>query len=229
MSNDACGKLLSLAAHELRTPITVVAGYLKMLQRDTGGSLTPAQRKMIDAAERACDLVAALTAELGEVARLDLGETPFNRADVSLARVAQDAAAGYGAGGGRALEIRGAPVDDVVHGDFVRLSTAILALLHATARAAPDDAVLAIETATRSGDRRGVWLFIGSDAATRQLAAIDPDELVEFKEWRGGCGLGPAIARRVIEAHHGGLWSPPGDAASAAVALRLPLRHVEGS
>ena len=36
---DEYVRLLSLAAHEFRTPASVVAGYLRMLQRDTEAPL----------------------------------------------------------------------------------------------------------------------------------------------------------------------------------------------
>ena len=41
-------KLISLAVHELRTPASVVGGYLRMLQRDTEAPLSERQRKMVD-------------------------------------------------------------------------------------------------------------------------------------------------------------------------------------
>jgi hypothetical protein len=47
------------------------------------------------------------------------------------------------------------------------------------------------------------------------VEALPEAELVAFDEKRGGCGLQPSIARRVIAAHHGRIWStreePPPD------------------
>jgi signal transduction histidine kinase len=45
-----------------------------------------------------------------------------------------------------------------------------------------------------------------------------------FDEWRGGMGLALPVARRVIDAHGGALWSAEGGHSKAACALRLPLR-----
>src|SRR5918912_1241470 len=47
-------QLLSLAVHELRTPASVVGGYLRMLQRDTEPAMSERQRRMIDEAEKSC-------------------------------------------------------------------------------------------------------------------------------------------------------------------------------
>ena len=37
-TEESYPKLISLAVHELRTPASVVGGYLRMLQRDTDGA-----------------------------------------------------------------------------------------------------------------------------------------------------------------------------------------------
>src|SRR5438552_16436101 len=76
--SDACARLLSLAVHELRTPASVVGGYLRMLQRD-GESLTDRQRKMVDEAEKSCARIVALISELSDVAKLDAGLITLNR------------------------------------------------------------------------------------------------------------------------------------------------------
>ena len=61
---------------------------------------------------------------------------------------------------------------------------------------------------------------------TRDAGAAAPEfEVWRFDEWRGGMGLALPVARRVIEAQGGALWSAAdGTHSRAASALRLPLR-----
>src|SRR5688500_20060793 len=62
-------KLLSLAVHEFRTPITVVAGYIRMILKDRAGPVNDGQRKLLEEAERSCGRLSALVAEMSDLAR----------------------------------------------------------------------------------------------------------------------------------------------------------------
>src|SRR3954462_15279377 len=76
--------LLSLAAHEFRTPASVVGGYLRMLQKDTESPLSARQQRMVDEAFKACTRLVALVAELSEVAKLDNNTAPVKKESFDL-------------------------------------------------------------------------------------------------------------------------------------------------
>jgi signal transduction histidine kinase len=76
MTDDLFPRAMSLAVHELRTPVTVVSGYLRMLLREQGGPLTDKQRKMLEEAERSCGRIGALVSEMSELGKLHGGEYP---------------------------------------------------------------------------------------------------------------------------------------------------------
>jgi hypothetical protein len=44
--DDNCRRLMSLVAHELRSPGAVVAGYLRLLAKNTAPGLTDPERRM---------------------------------------------------------------------------------------------------------------------------------------------------------------------------------------
>src|SRR5918999_2180574 len=86
-------KLLSLAVHEFRTPITVVAGYVRMLLKDRAGPLSDQQRKLLEEAEKSCARLSALLAEMSELSNLEAGTAPFNRSRIDLRALLADAVA----------------------------------------------------------------------------------------------------------------------------------------
>src|SRR3979411_139754 len=92
MPTDACAQLLSLAVHELRTPASVVGGYLRMLQRDDQSPLNARHRKMIEEAEKSCARLVAVVAEMSEVSRLDSGATALSLEPIELFSFVQEVA-----------------------------------------------------------------------------------------------------------------------------------------
>src|SRR4051812_31949642 len=72
-------KVLSLAVHEFRTPLTVVSGYISMLLKDRAGAVTDQQRRLLEEAEKSCGRLSALVAEVSELSNLEAGTLSFNK------------------------------------------------------------------------------------------------------------------------------------------------------
>jgi len=218
-------RVMSLAVHELRTPVTVVSGYLRMLLREQGGPLTDKQRKMLEEAERSCARIAALVAEMSELGKLEAGDLPLSTQEFDLAPVLSDVASSMHEGGDRGIrvELRGANQPLMVSGDRARLSAALTSLLHAAVREQGEPGVVVVDCSVVKNDRPWVVVAIGVPqliAALRDHAG--PSRA--FDEWIGGLGMALPVARRVVEAHGGALWSADGAPSRAASALRIPLR-----
>ena len=78
-------------------------------------------------------------------------------------------------------------------------------------------------------DERGqpvTWIAFGDAEHIDRLERADPSSLETFDEWRGGCGLSLAIARRVFGTHNGRVWSAGAQAKAGAVVMlpRSPAR-----
>src|SRR5215212_7160313 len=125
-------RVISLAVHELRTPVTVVSGYLRMLLREQGGPLTDKQKKMLEEAERSCTRIGALVAEMSEFGKLVGGELALSRQEFDIAALLAELASGMHEGEDRGvrLELRGVDHPVPVIGDRTRLAAAVKALIH---------------------------------------------------------------------------------------------------
>src|SRR5215212_801082 len=77
-------RLLSLSVHEFRTPISVAAGYVRMLLSDRAGAVTGQQRRMLQETEKSCARLSALVAEMSDLANLEAGTAPLNRKPLDL-------------------------------------------------------------------------------------------------------------------------------------------------
>jgi signal transduction histidine kinase len=215
-------KILSLSVHEFRTPMTVVAGYIRMLLKDRAGPLTDQQRNLLEQAEKACVRLTALLSEVSDLSNLEGGTAPLNRSATDLHKALRDAVSQL-----PPLPDREVPVElqlggdqAPIHADPVRLTASLTSIIKALQRELVGDAPLVVRQ--RRSDSGAYEIHIGDEETLALLDAEDSGTREPFDEWRGGSGLVLPIARRVIEAHGGRIWGPPGERKAGA---RIMLPH----
>lgn len=219
-------RLVSLAVHELRTPATVVAGYIRMLLKQRAGAITDQQRRLLEEADKSCGRLSALLAEMSDLANFETNTESSNPGAVDLHALLAHAIASLPASPDREVTITLSPEPGsaFVQGDAVRLTAAFTSLLVALRRELVTTAELVVRDWTGEYDGRpATWIAIGGADRIDSLAAAGPEGLTTFDEWRGGCGLSLAVARRVVNAHGGTIWSPA-DGSKAGAVVVLP-RH----
>jgi len=218
--------LLAMTVHELRTPLAVVSGYLRMLAREQGGPLTDKQKKIVAEAERSCDRLTTLVADVRELARLYEDKRPPAEQDVDLMALLAELATNMHEGRDRGvrLEVRGPDRPVIVKGDRARLSAALHTLMYAALRERGEPGAILAQCSTidNADGIRSVVVAFGPPEMVPELTARAPGETRLFQEYRGGLGMALPMARLVIERHGGAVWSI--DGVRAASALRLPLR-----
>jgi light-regulated signal transduction histidine kinase (bacteriophytochrome) len=217
-------RLVSLSVHELRTPMTVVAGYIRMLLKDRAGPVTDQQRRLLEEAEKSCGRLSALLVEMSDLANLEANTAPFNRAPVDLRVVLADTVAALPVLPDREIEVslRADEGTARIVGDPLRLKVAFTSLLTALRRELVTSTELFVKERTGELDGRAAsWIMIGDRETVAALEQADPSTMTPFDEWRGGSGLSVAVARRVINSHGGGLWSPASGVKAAAI-VALP-------
>jgi two-component system cell cycle sensor histidine kinase PleC len=215
-------KILSLSVHEFRTPMTVVAGYIRMLLKDRAGPLTDQQRGLLEQAEKSCVRLTALLSEVSDLSTLEGGTAPITRHGTDLHKTLRDAVADLPPLPDREVRVElqldghEAPID----ADSVRLAQALTSVIKSLQRELIGDVPLVVRQ--RRPDPAHYEIQIGDEETLAVLDGEAPDPREVFDEWRGGSGLILPIARRIIEAHGGRIWGTPGGRRSGA-RIRLPI------
>jgi signal transduction histidine kinase len=212
--------LVSLAVHEMRTPVNVVSGYVRMLHEGHGGTLTAAQRHALEQAEASTTRLTALLAELSDIGRLETGRLAMNPAPLDVTDLFFDAAGAYTvpAGSSARCVVADALPTIRVTADRARLARAIAALAVQVARARPSARAIVLGAVARAQDV--VLTVADADVAVR---AQDLDRLMPVDEFVAGLGMSLPLARRVVAAS-GGTVGVPADERyrDGAAAVVLP-------
>lgn len=224
-------EFLSVASHELRTPINVIQGYVQLLEEETYGPLSPAQRDVLRTLDAQTESLGRLVGQLLDVGRYDAGGGKLELHAVDLGRFIQRLDDTF-----RVLALQKGVEFVVERG--VRLPTRVLW---------DEDRMNEVlgnllSNSFKFTDRGGrVTLVIRSEGDRVQMQVRDtgagiPASQLQFifekfyqadnqnRSALKGVGLGLAIAKGIVTAHGGtiGVESRVGD--GTTFVINLPIR-----
>ncbi|HEX5416139.1 MAG TPA: ATP-binding protein [Chloroflexota bacterium] len=201
---------LSVAAHELKTPITGVLGTSQFLLRalDRDEDLEPQRlRKGLASLERQASRLGRLVNQLLDVTRLDAGRLVLARQPTDVGALVEGVAGLFAHRSARhPIEVRAAPgVHSLV--DPLRLEQVISNLIDNAIKYSPNGGVITVDV-TKSSDG-GTTIHVADQGAgipLEQRARIfDRYYQAHAGSYLSGLGLGLYISRQIVEQHGGTL------------------------
>ncbi len=90
--DEAKDEFISMASHQLRTPLTSVKGYLSMVLEGDAGKLNPTQHQLLEQAFASSQRMVYLISDFLNVSRLQTGKFTIERTPVILSNVVQQEA-----------------------------------------------------------------------------------------------------------------------------------------
>lgn len=224
-ANAAKEKFLSMMSHDLRTPLTAISGYTKLLSAGVQGSLNEEQRDTLERVQSASADVARMIEDILDFAQIDSGHLNVNPRPVSLQDAVMRAESLVRLRFEEAGLTFSAGVDGTAIADPDRLQQVLLNLLTNAAKFTSPGGRVSV-TAQHDGDR--VLIAIrdtGTGIAPEHLQRIfDPfvqlDNQPEDRR-QLGVGLGLAISRDLTRAMGGELvaTSVVGEGSTFTIAL----------
>jgi two-component system OmpR family sensor kinase len=228
---------ISIASHELRTPITTVLGYAQHLGRllDEGRDLPPERlRQMVQSMARQSQRLRQMVDELLDVARLREGHLELRRECTDLSALVQRVVAEFQTMlDGRHVIVLLVPPEPVLgYWDAGRLEQVVTNLLENAVKYSPHGGEIRVEL-TRAGEQARLCVHDqGIGIAPEQL-----DRLFELFHRAPnaagrpvpGLGIGLAIVREIVQRHGGQVQAhSAGEGEGATFIVELPLEDQPG-
>ena len=223
-------RFVSIASHELRTPIARVKGYAEMvLAAHTDGDLTDEMlKRSLTRIDSASDRLTGLVRDLLDVSKISAGNLPLRVRRVDVTELVREVVGRYqeqlSGSGMLLLDIVGTPRP--VSADPERIEQVLTNLLENAVKYSPDGADLRVRVQPKA---RGVLLEVQdhgiglpAEAAER---IFDPFSRAANAEHRQitGMGLGLYICRNIVEQHHGRIWArSSGEGSGTTMSVWLP-------
>lgn len=88
--DEAKDEFISMASHQLRTPLTTIKGYLSMIIEGDMGKISKEQKTVLNNAFTSSQRMVYLISDLLNVSRLNTGKFIIEKADVDLIKVVAD-------------------------------------------------------------------------------------------------------------------------------------------
>ncbi len=225
-------EFVSMASHQLRTPLTSVKGYISMVLEGDVGKITPAQRQLLEEAYGSSERMVHLIGDFLNVSRLQTGKFIIDRHVVDLAKVVQQ-------------EVEGIQPVAVAHGIAVRykrparfpelyldegkIRQVIMNFMDNAIYYSPESKEIKVTLAVEDGyavlrviDKgMGVPVEVQKKLFSKFFRAENAR-----KQRPDGTGIGLYLAKKVVDGHSGSLVFSSEEGKGSTFGFRLPIKKL---
>ncbi len=227
LNEEKKDEFISIASHELKTPITTLKGYLQIIQKISEreeykdiGLFLPKTAKQIDK-------LTALVNDLLNVSKIQAGKLDYHFTEFELQEIIEDALSDaknnfpdyfVAVSGDKVMKL---------YGDKFRLEQVLSNLISNAAKYSPDEARIELnikhlgDEVTFSVKDYGVGI-----PEDKKQYVFDRFYRVENTSYRfTGLGIGLYIAAQIIKRHHGKIWFESEPEKGSTFYFSLPLKQ----
>ncbi|MED5371716.1 MAG: ATP-binding protein [Myxococcota bacterium] len=227
-------EFLSVVTHELKTPLTSVQGYIRLLLMGKGGPLNDKQVKLLTRSKDQAEVLYRMVQDLLDATRLEGGHLTLTPQALGVRAAIDEVVANFqGTAAEKGLSLSGSdrlPAGQRVHADPFRLQQILGNLVRNAIKFTPAGGSVEVHAEVDDGE-----LLLSVRDTGRGIPAPALDRLfekfyqVEHGDRRrsGGAGLGLYICRQLAQAMGGRMGVRSAVGKGSTFTLRLPLAAVE--
>ena len=233
--DEAKSEFISIASHQLKTPLTTIKGYISMVLEGTYGKVGSSMRKPIEGVFQSNERLIHLVNNLLDLSRLEAGRIKMNNGKVQIEEIIQSVS--------EELRIK---ADEKKLKLSFKKSAKKLPMITADTEKIRSVITNLIDNAIRYTEQGSITIVSSlKDAKTIHIeiqdtgAGMEKDEMRElFKSfsrggagntfWTEGTGLGLYVAKQFVDMHKGKIWAEsPGKGKGSTFFIEIPVKKME--
>lgn len=219
-------EFISIASHELKTPITSIKAFTQILKQKLRGKVEPDTLKMLDRTEGQIERLITLIRELLDITKIQAGKLSFSEEYLDLFRLVTEIVNDFQLiNKSHEISLEGSGTYNVL-GDKDRLGQVINNLISNAIKYSPNKKKIVI---TLTSDKNSVTVQVQDFGIGIDKASL-PRVFERF--FRGSnsesgslssLGLGLYISAEIIRRHHGQIWVQSKKGQGSTFFFQLPL------
>lgn len=230
VANEVKDKFLGIAAHDLRSPLAIIQGFVSLMLDGSLGAVNAEQIEALQRIARSVDTMLALLAELLDVSALRSGKMTFQAIVHDLAPTLRDALDSVALSAQQKRITIGAEIDPAlprVEADPRRVLEVVANLMSNAVKFTPRGG--SVQLAARA-TREAIEISVrdtgpGVSPAEAHLL-FQPFSKLSARPTAGeqSTGLGLSIVKEIVDWHGGRIWCESDPGHGATFRVELPLR-----
>lgn len=232
--DKAKSDFISMASHQLRTPISVIRGYLSMIMSGDLGQVPSELLSSLERVLRNTDQLNNIVEDILNASRIEQARLVINRTDTDVVQLVKNAAIELhkkASDKGLLLETNLPKRKVILSIDQTKVFEAVLNLIDNAIAYTPKGSV----TVSLTSDDQRVLISVAdtgigippekADHIFKRFSRLDNAKLVR----PDGTGIGLFIAKKVVDAHSGKIWFSSNVGEGTTFFLQLPKKLPQSS
>lgn len=223
-------EFLSIASHELRTPVTSIKGYTQLAKSLIREGDLATSEEYLDIALDQIDRMSRLILELLDVSRIETGRLEIRRESIHWSNFVREVVhRHHTAFNDRRFHVDVPGDHKVVNGDRDRLEQVLGNLLENAVKYSPDGSEIFVNVEERDNHIvtavRDRGIGIPNDELAQVFERFHRGRQVSSTNY-GGLGLGLYITKQIVERHNGTIWVESKEGTGTTFYFSLPATEV---
>ena len=227
--DEAKSEFISIASHQLRTPLSEIKGLISLLDDNIAGPLNPKQKEYMDLLNVANERMINLVNDLLNISRIEQGRLQLNFQKVNLGTLTAEICKGLMVNAKQRKQNLSIFIDQnlpYVVADPEKTKEIISNLIENALKYTPDGGTIQVRA---SANATGCWVLV-KDTGVGIAKAKQKDLFQKFSRIENsltqkttGTGLGLYTVKQLVEKQNGQVWVESEEGKGSTFAFVLPL------